>query len=176
VREPLCARHQHGKEIGLLLGRVTPTRLVGTERQALFPGIVARIVNGKNDFINGGIGAAGPAAAVIEDKHVSGAWQPCRNPMCVVLAEEPLIGVGARSVSFGVPPAVEEVAALAALAARMAGRFRLRCAVIDDPEFAEGVYAHDDLVEIGVVRNGIDVGPVRAWPAAWASTGDRRGG
>ncbi len=95
--------------------------------------------------------------------------------MGVVLGEELLVGLGAGPVGARVAPAIEQVAALAAAAAGVAGRLGRRRAVVDDPDLAERVHAHHDLVEVGVVGDRVEVGPVGIRSAAvarWAAALD----
>ena len=75
---------------------------------------------------------------------------------------------GAGPVGLGVAPPVDEVAAPAVLAAGVPGRLRLGRAVVDDPDLAELVDADEDLVEVGVVGDGVEVRPVGADPAGVA--------
>src|SRR5205823_3848936 len=79
----------------------------------------------------------------------------------VVLAEQLLVRGGAGTVRARVAPPIDEVAAFTTLAAGVCGRFRLRRAVVDDPDFVELVNAQYDLVEFRVVGDGVGVHPVR---------------
>ena len=80
--------------------------------------------------------------------------------MGIVLGEEPLIRLRAGAVGVGIAPAVEEVSPFAALSALVAGGLGGRRAVVDDPELAERADADHDLIELGVVGDRVDVGPV----------------
>src|SRR5437879_4061067 len=89
------------------------------------------------------------------------------NPMGVVLGEQFLVLFLAGAIRAWIAPAVEQVAAFAAAAARMSRRFRCRRAMIDDPEFAEGMDADDKLIEIRIIGHGVEVRPIRV-DAGWS--------
>ena len=76
-----------------------------------------------------------------------------------MLVEEALLHLRAVSIRTRVAPAVKEVAPLAAAAALVTGCFGGRRAVVDDADLAERENAHHDLVEAGIVGDGIEVGP-----------------
>src|SRR5262249_10234222 len=85
------------------------------------------------------------------------AGQPLGNPVGVVLREELLILLCAGAIGAGIAPAIEQIAAFAAAAANVAGGLRRGRAVIDDPEFAKFMDAHGNLIEIGIVRDRVEV-------------------
>ena len=80
---------------------------------------------------------------------------PLGNPVGVVLPEQPLIGRRTRAVCARISPAVQEIAALALLAAAAPGRLRRRGAVIENPDLAEIPQADDDLILLRVVRTAL---------------------
>src|SRR5262245_46951780 len=86
--------------------------------------------------------------------------------MGVVLTEEPLVLFLSRAVRARIAPAVEQVAALAAMAALVTGGLGGRCAVIDDPEFVEVGDADHDLIEVRIVGDAVAVRPIGIGPDA----------
>src|SRR6187399_1662004 len=84
-----------------------------------------------------------------------------RNPLDVVLAEEALIDPGAVAINPGVAPAIKNISTFAPTSASMPPGFLGRGAVIDDPDLAEVRAAENDLVQVRVVRNRVDVHPIR---------------
>ena len=97
---------------------------------------------------------------VVEREDMTFTWHTSWNPVCIVLGEKPLISLLTGAVSARIPPAVEEIAPLAAAAAAVAGGLGGRGAVIDNPEFTEGVDAHRDLIEVGIVSDAVEVRPI----------------
>ncbi len=65
-----------------------------------------------------------------------------------------------RPVSGRIAPTIEDVAALAAFAARVTLRLGGRGAVVDDVNLTEVVVADHDLVERGIVIDCIAMGPI----------------
>ena len=59
-----------------------------------------------------------------------------------------------------VAPAVEQITALAALAAGVAGGLGRRRAVVNDPDLAERCDGQHDLIPLGVIGHRVDVHPV----------------
>src|SRR5262249_28452051 len=98
---------------------------------------------------------------VVEDEQVALARQAARDPLGVVLDEQRLVVLGARAVGARVAPAVEQITTLDRAPATLAGGLGGGRAVVGDPDLAEVLDAADDLVEFGVVVEGIGVGPVR---------------
>ena len=82
--------------------------------------VIAARVDGENDLVDRRVIARRPAAAVVEDEDVPCAGIALGDPLGVVLGEQSLIGLRAGAVGERVAPAVEEVASLAALPARVA--------------------------------------------------------
>src|SRR5579884_1877075 len=91
---------------------------------------------------------------------MSRAGETLGNPVRIVLPEQLLVRLGAGTIGPRIAPAVEQIAALAAAAACVAGRFGRRRAVIDNPELAEAVNADSNLIEFGVVGHAVEVRPV----------------
>src|SRR5262249_53467105 len=136
----------------------------GLVRPVGFPrrvGVPPLRIDRRDDLVHRRVGAAGAAHAVVEDQDVAGAGGGLGDPVGVVLAGELLVLVAAGAVGPRVAPAVEQVAALAVAAALVAGRLGGGGAVVEDPDLAELVDAEHDLVQLGVVGHGVDVGPVR---------------
>ena len=77
-----------------------------------------------------------------------------------MLVKEALVFRRAGAIGLRIAPAIEQIASLSVMAAAMTGRFSRRCAVVDDPDFAEFAAAHHHLIELGVVSHGIAVGPI----------------
>ena len=114
--------------------------------------------------------SAWPAAPVVEDEDVPFAGKPGRYPVGIVLVEQPLIHFRAVAIGTRIAPSVKQVAPLATAAPLVTGGLGGRRAVVNDPELAECMNADHDLVELGVVGDRIEVGPVgiRIRPAAVA--------
>jgi len=84
------------------------------------------------------------------------------DPAALVLEVEFFIAGVSSVVGLGVAPAVEEIAAVAVDATLVACRFLGGGAVVDDPDLVEVMGADEDLVELGVVIHGVDIGPASA--------------
>ena len=84
------------------------------------------------------------------------------DPAALMLEVEFFIAGVSSIVGLGVAPAVQEIAAIAVDAALVACRFLSGCAVVDDPNLVEVMGAYENLVELGVVVHGVDIGPARA--------------
>jgi hypothetical protein len=78
----------------------------------------------------------------------------------VLLMQFP-VGHDARAVGAGVAPPVEQVAPLSVPAAAVARGLGPGGGVVDHPDLVDRVDADHELVELRVVRHGIDVEPVR---------------
>lgn len=64
------------------------------------------------------------------------------------------------SVSGRIAPAEQEIAALARDPARMRGRLRSGCTVIDHPHFVEKVRTDYNLIQGGIVIDAVHVYPI----------------
>src|SRR5262249_19051859 len=117
---------------------------------------------------------ARPPIAVIEDQNVSFAGKALGDPMSIVLHKQLLVRFGAAAISARVAIAVKEIAALAAATTRMAGRLGRRRAMVDYPELAERVNAHDNLIQFGIVGHAVKVRPIVI--GAWRWSGGRLSG
>ena len=89
------------------------------------------------------------------------AWKPARNPVPVVGSKKLLVRGNAGTIGPRITPAVQQIAPLPRAAAAMAGCFGRGRAVIDDPDFAERMDAHHELIEFGVKGDSVEVGPIR---------------
>ncbi len=160
----MSARDERGIEIRLLGRRITPVSLLRPERGPFLERVSSFLIDRRNDLVYRRVSAVRPARAVVEDQDMSFARQTAGNPVRIVLGEELLIGDRPRPVDAGIAPAVEQVAAFAALAAGVTGRLGRRGAVVEDPDLAEIVNAHQNLVKLGVIGHGVEVVPVRVDP------------
>src|SRR5262249_36928798 len=149
-------------KIRLFGGSIAPDDFFRTVSRAFLMSILALLVNWQNNLIDGGKLTARPASAVVENQDVPFPRYSFGNPVGIVLEVKlPIIAL-AGTVQLRIAPAIEQVAALATLAAGMTlglGRGR---AVIDDPELAHLVDRQHDLVEFRVVGQAIDMGPILA--------------
>ena len=84
-----------------------------------------------------------------------------RNPLRVVLLDELLVTCRAATVSRGIAPAINEVAAFAVLATAVARGFLGRRAVVNDPNLVAAADAQGDLVKLFVVIERVYVVPER---------------
>src|SRR4051812_16403185 len=137
----MSARDEGGIEIRLLGRRVAPVSLLRPRSSPFLERVSSFLIDRRNDLVNRRVSAVRPARAVVEDEDMSFARKTAGYPVRVVLGEELLIGDRPRTVDARIAPAVEQVAAFAALAAGVTGRFGRRGAVIDDPDLAEIVNA-----------------------------------
>src|SRR5262249_56457138 len=102
--------------------------------------------------------------AVVEGQDMARAGTIRWDPVRVMWDEELLIRLRAGAIGPGIPPAVEDVAALAAPAPGVTGRLGRGRAVVDDPELVELAHGQQNLVALGVIGHGVDVSPVRDDP------------
>ena len=171
VGQALCAGDVGRVEALWRVGHVGPCQVVWPVRQVRIQQVVAVGQEGCGNFVNGGDEPGGAVNAIVENQHMAGTGQPVGNPVGVVRAEEGFIGGGAPAVGFGVAPAVEQVAAAAAVAAGGAGRLGCGGAVVDDVELVEAAGAEDDLIQVGIVRKAVAVYPVGKAAGAAAGAG-----
>src|SRR5262249_31655912 len=141
-----------------------PDRLSGTGRTARLGHVPIGAVKWEDDLIHRRVIAAGPTEAVVEDQGVPRARPARRNPVGVMRGEEPLIGLCPGTIGPGISPAIEKIATLSALASGVARSLSSCGAMIDDPKLAECADGQHDLVEVGVIGDGVDVGPIRSYP------------
>src|SRR5207249_10478229 len=91
----------------------------------------------EHNIFDGRVHASRPIITVVEDKDVPRARQSFGNPMRVVLSKQTLILRRSGAIDARVTPAIKHVAALAAPSASSSSCLFRRCAVVDDPNFAE---------------------------------------
>ena len=104
--------------------------------------------------------AVGASPAVVEDEEIPGPGQPIGDPLDVVLPLERLFASAAGVPGLRIAVAPEEIPSLARLAAGFPSGLGRGGAVVDQPHLAELPARDQDLVGLGVVGDGVEVGPV----------------
>src|SRR5438067_3854412 len=94
---------------------------------------------------------------VVEDHEMIRARQAFFNPTNVVLTKEHLLFFVSPRISPRVAPAIQEIASLFPTPTGMTGGLCGGGAVIDNPDLVEFGCADYDLIEFGVVGNGVHV-------------------
>src|SRR4051812_27110162 len=92
---------------------------------------------------------------------MSGAFETAGNPVGIVLAVQPLIVCCSRTINPRISPSIQQVSAFAALAPCVSGSFTRGSSMVKNPDLAEVAKTHEYLIEIGVIRNRIEMRPVR---------------
>jgi len=134
-------------------------RAIGSPgRKIVFASVVIDI---RGDLIKARDRTSRAGVAVGEDKDVAFAGKARFDPAALMLEVEFFIADVSSIIGLGVAPAVEEIAAVVVDASFVACCFFRSSAVVDDPDLIEVMGTNEDLVELGVVVHGVDIGPAR---------------
>ena len=97
-----------------------------------------------------------------EDEDVTSIWKTRFDPAALMLEVEFFIVGSSMVVGLGVAPAIEQISTVSAVATSVTSSLLGGRAVVNDPDLVEVMGANENLVELGVVIHGVDIGPARA--------------
>src|SRR3954451_17658184 len=100
IGEPMGPGDEVREEIRFVGGRIRPFGLARTISESRLAFVRAILVHGQHELIDRRVAAIGSTFTVVEHQYVSFAWQALGYPVRIVLAEQPLIGIGAVAVSL----------------------------------------------------------------------------
>ena len=84
------------------------------------------------------------------------------DPAALMLEVEFFIASISSIICLGITPAVKEITTVTILSTLVTCCLLRGGAMVDDPDLVEVMGADEDLVELGVVVHGVDIGPARA--------------
>jgi len=101
-----------------------------------------------------------PSCTIVEDHDVACVRIPLRDPVSGMGPEELLVGFGSPVPGSRVSPSVQDVASFSPPAPFLRGGLGGCCWMVYYIDFIELAGSQDDLIQSGVVINGIEVDPI----------------
>lgn len=130
-----------------------------------------RIVDVRGELITTGKISSRSVVAIGEDEDVSCMGKTGFDPADLVLEIQFLIRSGSSIIRLRVTPAVDEIAAVTIYSSSVACGFFCGRTMVDNPDFVTVMGTEEDLVSLGVVIDGVHVGPTDVPPIVAVDVG-----